>query len=75
MVKVSEKHEVIACSRCGSLLECKANSPWVCECNNVALNRDEIQFIEEHFYDGCLCANCLNELKTDYYSNKVSVKI
>ncbi|MFD1628476.1 cysteine-rich CWC family protein [Pseudopedobacter beijingensis] len=63
---VHEKHEVISCSRCGNSLQCKANSPWNCECNTVELNKDEIQYISELFYDGCLCARCLNELKADF---------
>ncbi|MES2830250.1 MAG: cysteine-rich CWC family protein [Bacteroidota bacterium] len=59
------KHEIIACERCGSAIECKANSYTKCQCNEVSLNLNEMQSISEQ-YDGCLCSFCLFQLKLEY---------
>jgi hypothetical protein len=59
------KHEVIPCERCGTPIECKANSYTKCQCSVVQLNINEVQYISEH-YDGCLCAKCLFELQEEY---------
>lgn len=59
------KHEVIACERCGKRMECKANSYAKCQCSNVQLTLNEVQYISEN-YDGCMCADCLRALKAEY---------
>lgn len=59
------KHEIISCERCGVRMECKANAFNKCQCNTVYLNLNEVQYVSENF-EGCLCANCLNELKEEY---------
>ena len=52
------KHEIIPCDRCGTGIECKANSYTKCQCSVVQLNLNEVQYISEN-YEGCMCANCL----------------
>ncbi|MET4081440.1 hypothetical protein ABIB40_001386 [Pedobacter sp. UYP30] len=59
------KHEIISCERCRTAVECKANAYTKCQCSTVQLTINEMQYISETF-DGCLCANCLRELKTEY---------
>ena len=59
------KHEIIACERCGSAIECKANSYTKCQCSVVQLTINEVQYISEN-YEGCMCAGCLLELQTEY---------
>ena len=59
------KHEIIACERCGSSFECKANAYTKCQCTTVQLTLNETQYISE-LYDGCLCAACLAVLKQEY---------
>ncbi|WP_345232431.1 cysteine-rich CWC family protein [Olivibacter ginsenosidimutans] len=59
------KHEIISCERCGTAIECRANSYTKCQCSVVELSINEMQYISETF-DSCLCANCLMELKQEY---------
>jgi len=59
------KHEIIPCERCGTAIECKANSYTKCQCSVVQLSINEVQYISE-LYDGCLCAKCLFELQQEY---------
>ncbi|MBU0697090.1 MAG: cysteine-rich CWC family protein [Bacteroidetes bacterium] len=59
------KHEIISCERCKTKIECKANNYTQCQCAKVQLNLNELQYISEN-HEGCLCANCLNELATEY---------
>nr|WP_232325579.1 cysteine-rich CWC family protein [Pedobacter panaciterrae] len=59
------KHEIIPCERCGTPIECKANSYTKCQCIVVQLNLNEVQYISE-LHDGCLCAKCLFELQQEY---------
>jgi hypothetical protein len=59
------KHEVIPCERCGTRVECKANSITKCQCSQVQLSLNETQYISENF-DGCLCISCLLDLKNEY---------
>ena len=60
------KHEIISCERCRVSVECKANAYTKCQCSTVQLTINEMQYISET-YDGCLCANCLRELKKEYH--------
>jgi len=59
------KHEIIGCDRCGSRIECKANSFTKCQCSEVQLTLNELEYIGDQ-YEGCLCANCLLELQQEY---------
>ena len=62
---IHSKHEIIACDRCGTGIECKANSYTKCQCSVVQLTLNEVQYISEN-YEGCMCANCLLELQGEY---------
>ncbi|PST82466.1 hypothetical protein C7T94_16635 [Pedobacter yulinensis] len=62
---LSSKHEIIACERCASPVECKANAYTKCQCSTVQLSINEVQYISE-LYEGCLCAKCLAELQQEY---------
>ena len=44
------------CSRCGQSFGC--NSGNQCWCEGVALTRDQLQWLKDHF-DDCLCPACL----------------
>ncbi len=59
------KHEIIPCDRCGTSIECKANSYSKCQCSVVQLTINEVQYISEN-YEGCMCAKCLLELQVEY---------
>jgi len=61
----NSKHEIISCDRCGTRIECKANSYTKCQCSVVQLSINEVQYISEN-YDGCMCAKCLLELQAEY---------
>ncbi|RYE28411.1 MAG: hypothetical protein EOP42_16950 [Sphingobacteriaceae bacterium] len=59
------KHEIIGCERCGARIECKANSFTKCQCSEVQLTLNEMEYIA-NCYEACLCANCLIELQHVY---------
>ncbi|RZK97886.1 MAG: hypothetical protein EOO89_32740 [Pedobacter sp.] len=59
------KHEIISCERCKTPVVCKANAYSKCQCSQVSLSINEMQYISETF-DNCLCAKCLTELKEEY---------
>ncbi|MEJ7779881.1 MAG: cysteine-rich CWC family protein [Daejeonella sp.] len=61
------RHELISCERCGTRIECKANSFSQCQCSQVQLNLNEVQYVSE-LHDGCLCAQCLKDLREEYQS-------
>ncbi len=60
-----QKHEIISCERCGKRMECKANSFTKCQCSDVRLTINEVQYISEN-YEGCMCAECLVALQGEY---------
>ncbi|MGN7202779.1 cysteine-rich CWC family protein [Pedobacter sp. SAFR-022] len=62
------KHEIISCERCTARMECKANSYSKCQCANIQLTVNEVQYIAE-LYDGCLCVKCLHDLQLEYLSS------
>ncbi|WP_374164312.1 cysteine-rich CWC family protein [Arcticibacter sp. MXS-1] len=59
------KHEIISCERCGKRIECRANNYTRCQCSAVQLSMNEVQYVSE-LYEGCLCAQCLTDLKEEY---------
>lgn len=59
------KHEIIGCERCQVRIECKANSFTKCQCSEVQLTLNELEYIS-NCYEGCLCAACLAELQQEY---------
>jgi hypothetical protein len=64
-MSIHQKHEIVRCERCQSSFECKANSFTKCQCAKVQLSLNETQYVSE-LYDGCLCANCLLQLRDEY---------
>ncbi len=60
--------EIIRCERCGTSMECKANSYGKCACCNVQLTLNETQYVSE-LYDYCVCPKCLYELKEEYQNS------
>ena len=66
------KHEVIGCDRCGARIECKANSFTKCQCSEVQLTLNELEYIGDQ-YEACLCASCLIILQQEYQDNLASV--
>ena len=61
------KHELISCERCSKQIECKSNSFLKCQCSQIQLNLNEVQYVSE-FYEGCLCVNCLMDLQKEHQS-------
>lgn len=59
------KHESVACPRCSRSFECRVGSINLCQCQAVTLTSDQRQYIDS-LYAGCLCADCLLALRTDY---------
>jgi len=59
------QHEAKTCPRCNVAFECKAGDISNCQCSGIQLNIEERAFIEERYHD-CLCANCLQQLKSSY---------
>lgn len=62
------KHDRVACPRCGTVYECKVGSINLCQCMSVQLTVEQRQYIGL-LYSGCLCADCLKALRTDYVKN------
>ena len=62
------KHDQVACPRCGTLYECKVGSINLCQCTAVRLTEEQRQYVGAQFR-GCLCANCLVALRTEYNVN------
>ena len=59
------KHENKTCPRCGAIFECKAGDITKCQCYTVKLNDAERDFLARTYND-CLCARCMQELRTAY---------
>ncbi|MGD1839464.1 MAG: cysteine-rich CWC family protein [Thermonemataceae bacterium] len=57
------KHERKPCARCQQLFECKVGSIQLCHCNTIVLNDEEKKYLQTHF-DDCLCADCLQFIKS-----------
>jgi hypothetical protein len=59
-------HEQKNCPRCSQAFTCKAGSIALCDCSTLALGSQEREWIKEKF-TGCLCRNCLEEIKNNYF--------
>jgi hypothetical protein len=68
------KHEEKNCPRCQAGFECKVGSILLCQCAAVQLNEEERSYLQEHF-DDCLCANCMQDLKTEYHNQAFKQKL
>ncbi|RFS19732.1 hypothetical protein DVR12_21785 [Chitinophaga silvatica] len=66
-------HETITCPRCQSLFECRVGTILRCQCQEVVLSEEELEYIRQEF-SGCLCADCLRELKTAFKKSDSSSK-
>lgn len=55
-------HEEISCPRCGASFQCKMGSITICHCSEVRLTKEQVAYLSEH-WQGCLCHQCLLELK------------
>ncbi|HVI45910.1 MAG TPA: cysteine-rich CWC family protein [Chitinophaga sp.] len=58
-------HETVSCPRCGRSFECRVGTILRCQCQEVTLTEEERIFIRQQ-YTGCLCADCLREMKAVY---------
>ncbi|GAB3906604.1 hypothetical protein GCM10028803_39200 [Larkinella knui] len=61
----ANKHETVGCPRCGAAFECKVGSINLCQCVAVQLSDDQRNYVRSRFAT-CLCANCLQEVRTEY---------
>jgi hypothetical protein len=68
------RHEDKQCPRCGSTFECKVGNIAQCQCAGITLNEQEQQNIFEQF-SGCLCLECLNELRFVYNTARFEQKL
>lgn len=51
------------CSRCGAEFECENDSPKPCQCDEVLLSKEKLDYIKENF-ENCLCLGCLHHLNS-----------
>jgi hypothetical protein len=59
--------EIMFCTRCGKGIECIIDAYSRCACGKIQLNPDEVKHVSKS-YNGCLCNECLMELKEEYTS-------
>ena len=52
------KHERKQCPRCKKEFECKAGKIKLCQCSDVEINHEQLEYIKMH-YEDCLCKKCL----------------
>lgn len=71
---VMYKHEEKICPRCTKKFECKLGSIVLCQCTTVKLDDPEREYIRDQHSD-CLCATCMNVLRTEYHNKKFKNKI
>jgi len=56
-------HEDKLCPRCQQWFECKCGSITLCHCSESSLSSEVLENLHLH-YDGCLCANCLQQIQS-----------
>ncbi|WP_089761793.1 cysteine-rich CWC family protein [Chitinophaga terrae (ex Kim and Jung 2007)] len=64
-------HETITCPRCGRPFECRVGTILQCQCQEVVLSEAETAYIRQQ-YNGCLCADCLRDMKVAYTQANIS---
>ncbi|MBS0026919.1 cysteine-rich CWC family protein [Chitinophaga sp. 22321] len=64
-------HETITCPRCQRTFECRVGSILRCQCQEVTLSEEERYFIQQQ-YRGCLCADCLRDMKVVFRQSTAS---
>ena len=62
---LSAKQEHIACPRCQRAFACRVGSIHLCQCQALTLTGDQQQYVSSQ-YQGCLCADCLLVLRSEY---------
>lgn len=68
------KHEEKYCPRCNALFECKVGSISLCQCTAVVLTEEERYYMQQKYND-CLCASCMQEVKTEFQNEKLQQKM
>jgi hypothetical protein len=68
------EHETKYCPRCKTCFECKVGSILLCQCTGVTLTEAERNYLQGK-YEDCLCANCMEELKTEFHHNLFKQKL
>ncbi|WP_394366399.1 cysteine-rich CWC family protein [Spirosoma utsteinense] len=67
------KHASESCPRCQTLFVCKVNSIRSCDCQQIELTPDELQYIRDlarlEYNDGCFCVTCLTALKAQSHAH------
>ncbi|MBO9727549.1 MAG: cysteine-rich CWC family protein [Chitinophaga sp.] len=58
-------HETVTCPRCQRTFECRVGTILRCQCQDISLSEEERHFIQQQ-YSGCLCIDCLRELKSGF---------
>jgi hypothetical protein len=62
---MNAKDEHTACPRCQRVFACKVGSIRLCQCQSVQLTDPQQEYVRS-LYQGCLCADCLLILRSDY---------
>lgn len=60
------KHEEKNCAHCKTIFECKVGDISHCQCYDVKLSGDEMDFIARRYTD-CLCAPCMQAMKREFH--------
>jgi hypothetical protein len=68
------KHEEKYCPRCGIIFECKVGSINLCQCSEITLKLEELDYMHQKFID-CLCINFMKELRAGYHNDKLKNRI
>lgn len=59
------QHEIKQCPRCAAEFECKSGSVLLCQCSEVELTEEQLEYCKTQ-YNHCLCLACLKELRSEY---------
>ncbi|QCX54123.1 cysteine-rich CWC family protein [Elizabethkingia sp. JS20170427COW] len=68
------KYEEKNCPRCQAPFDCKVGSIMLCQCSDIQLNYEELNYIGS-LYDDCLCLKCMKELKAEYHNLRYQEKL
>jgi len=58
-------HETKQCPRCEGGFECKSGSVLLCQCSNIELTTEQLEYINTQYSD-CLCIACLHDLRSEF---------
>ncbi len=53
------------CIRCSEKINCMVKEIQLCDCSKIMLSNEQRQFIG-FLYNGCICNNCLVDLKKEF---------